>query len=97
MTTGDAAVTLASAGVLAQLGDPASGGIEGLLALGFKGLMLVAVIALWRSVEKKDKAERDERERRDKIEEEERARRDRLEQEREQAFIDLVKSVKGRQ
>ncbi len=95
MTTGDAALTLASAGVLAQIGGtPNADTIEGILGLGFKGLMLVAIWALWVRVEKKDKAEHEERERRDKLEQEERARRDKLEQERETALIDLVKAVK---
>lgn len=101
MTTGDAAVTLASAGVLAQMGGlPDS--IEGVLSLGFKGIMLIAVWALWVGVQRKDEAERKyreaeraERQARDKAEQEERERRDRLEQEREQALIELVKSMRN--
>jgi hypothetical protein len=72
MTMGETATAIASVGVLAQIGDGgvASGGVEWLVQLGVRGLLVVGIVVLWRRMERQDREQRAAEEKRHKEDQE---------------------------
>ena len=89
MTMTDAAVAVASAGVLAQIGTPQPEGVEGWVSLGLKGLLIVACMALWRKVEQQDREDREDR----KAEREAEERRHKADEERDRLLIEVLRDL----
>lgn len=94
MTMGDSAMTLAGLGVLAQISVPQEPGlVAGVMKLGTTGILLYAIWALWKRIEKQEKADREEREKHREAEE----RRHREDEERNRLLLDVLIKINNRE